>query len=54
MQPTANAMNARRRPAPPELLQSLSNRFHERCSTSQPVRDRRGRDDSPYDTTPPD
>ncbi len=54
MQPTANAMNARRRPAPPELLQSLSNRFQERCSTSQSVRDRHGRDDSPYDTTPPD
>jgi D-lactate dehydrogenase (cytochrome) len=54
MQPTANAMNACRRPAPPELLQILSNRFQERCTTSQSVRDRHGRDDSPYDTTPPD
>src|SRR5262245_54079992 len=54
MQHAANAPNARRRPAPPELLQALSARFQERCSTGQSVRHQHGRDDSPYDTTPPD
>ena len=54
MQPAANAPIARRRPAPPELLQALGDRFQERCSTGQSVRDRHGRDESPYDTTPPD
>src|SRR5262245_33727244 len=54
MQPAANAPFARKRPAPPELLQALSDRFQERCSTGQAVRERHGRDESPYDTTPPD
>jgi D-lactate dehydrogenase (cytochrome) len=54
MQPAANAPIARRRPAPPELLQALSERFQERCSTGQSVRDQYGRDESPYDTMPPD
>src|SRR6516165_4548977 len=54
MQPTAGAPNARIRAVPPELLQGLGDRFQERCSTSPSVRDRHGRDDSPYDTTPPD
>src|SRR3982751_1166567 len=54
MQPAADAPIARRRPAPPELLQGLSERFGERCSTGQAVRDQHGRDGSPYDTTPPD
>lgn len=54
MQPAANAPIAQRRPAPPELLQGLSARFKERCSTGQAVRDQHGRDESPYDTTPPD
>jgi D-lactate dehydrogenase (cytochrome) len=45
---------ALRRPAPPELLQGLGERFQERCSTEPSVRHRHGRDDSPYDTTPPD
>ncbi len=54
MQPEADASIGRRRPAPPELLKDLGDRFQERCSTGQSVRDRHGRDDSPYDTTPPD
>src|SRR5271163_3869728 len=54
MQPAVDAPIARRRPAPPELLQALGDRFGERFSTCQSVRDLHGRDDSPYDTTPPD
>jgi D-lactate dehydrogenase (cytochrome) len=54
MQPAADAPIARGRTAPPELLQGLGDRFQERCSTGQSVRHQHGRDDSPYDTTPPD
>ena len=54
MQPTADAPIARKRTPPPELIHSLGDRFQERCSTSQSVRQQHGRDDSPYDTTPPD
>jgi D-lactate dehydrogenase (cytochrome) len=54
MQPAADAPIARRRPAPQELLLALGDRFQERCTTAQSVRDRHGRDESPYDTTPPD
>ena len=54
MQPAADAPIARRRPVPPELLQGLRERFGERCDISESVRDRHGREDSPYDTTPPD
>ncbi len=49
-----NPANARCRPAPPELLQCLSDRFQERCRTGASERERHGRDESPYDTTPPD
>ena len=54
MQPTRNAPGAPRRPAPPELLQGLGDLLGERCCTADPVRQRHGRDESPYDTTPPD
>jgi D-lactate dehydrogenase (cytochrome) len=54
MQPTADAPIVRGRHAPAELLHGLSERFGERCSTAESVRQRHGRDDSPYDTTPPD
>ena len=54
MHTTVDAPIARMRPAPPELLQGLGERFQERCSTEPSVRHRHGRDDSPYDTTPPD
>jgi D-lactate dehydrogenase (cytochrome) len=35
-------------------VQGLSDRFKERCSISETVRHQHGRDESPYDTTPPD
>jgi D-lactate dehydrogenase (cytochrome) len=54
MQPAAAAPIPCRRPVAPELLQGLCERFGERCSTGESVRDRHGRDESPYDTTPPD
>src|SRR5262249_30960755 len=54
MQPAADAPIVRGRPVPAEFLQGLGERFGERCSTGESVRPRHGRDDSPYDTTPPD
>lgn len=54
MQPAAGSPVAPRRPAPPDLLQVLGERFGERFSTIESDRQRHGRDDSPYDTTPPD
>jgi len=54
MQPAADARIVRRRSAPPELLKDLGDRFQERCGTGQFVRLQHGRDESPYDTTPPD
>jgi D-lactate dehydrogenase (cytochrome) len=54
MQPDADGPVAHRRPAPPELLHDLGDRFGERCSTAPPVLDRHGRDESPFDMTPPD
>ncbi len=54
MQPRADVSPVRRRPAPPDLLQVLGERFGERFSTGDSDRQRHGRDDSPYDTTPPD
>src|SRR5262249_9050819 len=54
MQPAADALAARSRPAPAELLQRLGERFGDRYSAGESVRHRHGRDESPYDTTPPD
>jgi D-lactate dehydrogenase (cytochrome) len=54
MQPAADAPFARGRHVPPDLLQGLGERFGERFSTGESVRHRHGRDESPYDTTPPD
>jgi D-lactate dehydrogenase (cytochrome) len=54
MQPAATTSTTRRRSAPPELVQHLRDRFHERCSTEATDRQTHGRDDSPYDTIPPD
>ena len=54
MRHAANAPKASRRTAPPVLLQGLSDRFKERFSTGESVTHQHGRDDSPYDTTPPD
>jgi len=54
MQPAADAPIARGRHVPPDLMKGLGERFGERFSTGESVRHRHGRDDSPYDTTPPD
>src|SRR5258708_7642209 len=54
MQLTSSTPTHRRRPAPPELLQELHNRFNERFSTEASIKQQHGRDDSPFDTTPPD
>src|SRR6266540_2399712 len=43
-----------KRSAPPELLQALHEKFGERFSKTQAVRDQHGRDVSPYETTAPD
>lgn len=42
------------RPMPAEMLQALQDRFGERCSTAQAVREQHGRDESPYDVPPPE
>ncbi|MFL6711577.1 MAG: FAD-binding oxidoreductase [Sulfurifustis sp.] len=54
MQLAASSVVAHKRSAPPELLQKLREKFKERFSTGQAVRDQHGRDESPYDTTAPD
>lgn len=54
MQLASTTPTSRKRPAPPELLQELHNRFNERCSTEESIKQQHGRDDSPFDTTPPD
>src|SRR3954451_7447187 len=54
MQPAEDTPIARGRTAPPELLQGLAERFGERCSTGPTVRHQHGRDESPYDTMPPE
>src|SRR5262245_43992709 len=54
MDQTASAPIGRRRSAPPELVRSLAERFQARCTTSDAIRLQHGRDDSPYDTTPPE
>ena len=46
-------MNAHR-PMPDAMLQALRDRFGDRCSTAQAVRDQHGRDESAYDAAPPD
>jgi len=45
---------AKRRPVPQALLDALAARFGERCSRNQAVRDQHGRDESPFEVTPPD
>jgi D-lactate dehydrogenase (cytochrome) len=54
MQRAEIAPTARRRPAPPGLLQALGERFEGRCHTSESVRQGHGEDESPYDAMPPD
>jgi D-lactate dehydrogenase (cytochrome) len=45
---------AARRPPPAEMMGALRERFGERLSTAQAVRDQHGRDESPFDAAPPD
>jgi D-lactate dehydrogenase (cytochrome) len=42
------------RPVPKAMLDRLTQHFAERCSTSNAVCEQHGRDESPYDVTPPD
>jgi D-lactate dehydrogenase (cytochrome) len=42
------------RPVPAAMLAALKDRFGERCSTAQAVRDQHGRDESPFPVTPPE
>jgi D-lactate dehydrogenase (cytochrome) len=46
--------NAQRRPVPQALFEALAARFGERCSRNQAVREQHGRDESPFEVTPPD
>src|SRR5262245_19124229 len=54
MQPVAIASISGRRPIPAELVQDLGVRFHGRFSVADADRIRHGRDESPYETMPPD
>ena len=45
---------ARRRAVPQALFEALARRFGERCSRAQAVREQHGRDESPFEVTPPD
>ena len=42
------------RTAPPEMIAALAERFGDRLSTAQAVREQHGRDESPFDVPPPD
>ncbi|MCW5661120.1 MAG: FAD-binding protein [Burkholderiaceae bacterium] len=46
--------SAVRRPAPESLHKALSERFGDRVSRAQAVRDQHGRDESPFEVAPPD
>ena len=46
--------SAVRRPVPESLQQALSERFGDRVSRAQAVREQHGRDESPFDVAPPD
>ena len=43
-----------KRPMPPELAAALKERFADRYSVAQAVRDHHGKDESPFPVTPPD
>lgn len=49
-----SATHSSRRTAPTELLAELKARFEDRLSTSQAVREHHGRDESPFESAPPD
>ena len=52
--PTASLPRVEPRPLPPAMTDALRQRFGERCSTAQAVREQHGRDESPFDVRPPD
>jgi len=54
MRPAVDASSDAGRRATPELLRALAERFGERFDDGEPVKNRHGRDESPFDTTPPD
>jgi D-lactate dehydrogenase (cytochrome) len=54
MPPPASLAATRRRALPDALLAALRERFGERFSTAQAVRDQHGRDDSPFPPAAPD
>jgi D-lactate dehydrogenase (cytochrome) len=47
-------LEALRRPMPPELAAALAERFGDRYSAAQAVRDHHGKDESPFQPVPPD
>ncbi len=54
MQPGTGVCSEPRRAAPRELLDALRRRFGDRFSTAAAVLDQHGRDESPFEATPPD
>jgi D-lactate dehydrogenase (cytochrome) len=52
--PTAVLPDVQPRPVPSAMVEALRQRFGERCSTAQAVREQHGRDESPFDVRPPD
>ncbi|HYJ99944.1 MAG TPA: FAD-linked oxidase C-terminal domain-containing protein [Burkholderiaceae bacterium] len=46
--------DVRRRPLPEAMVKALSERFGDRLSRAQAVREQHGRDESPFEVTPPD
>jgi D-lactate dehydrogenase (cytochrome) len=42
------------RPVPPAMLEALTARFGQRCSSALAVREQHGRDESPFDVPPPE
>ena len=47
-------LGALRKPLPEQMIQALRQRFGDRCSTAQAVREHHGRDESPYPEMLPD
>ena len=52
--PTASLPRVEPRPLPPAMAEALRQRFGDRCSAAQAVREQHGRDESPFDVRPPD
>ena len=47
-------LDALKRPMPPALANALKERFGDRFTTAQAIRDHHGKDESPFPTVPPD